>query len=87
MPLWDLETQVLDQKLALNLRSGYALSRAVVPAMLKGKRGAIVNIAAKAALDHPAGAIPRGQQAHLAGAGCERLSSGRPDCLSLLRGK
>ena len=56
MPLWDLETQVLDQKLALNPRSGYALSRAVVPAMLKGKRGAIVNIAAKAALDHPAGA-------------------------------
>jgi NAD(P)-dependent dehydrogenase (short-subunit alcohol dehydrogenase family) len=54
--LWDLETKVLDQMLALNLRSGYALSRAVVPAMLKRKRGAIVNIAAKAALDHPAGA-------------------------------
>jgi NAD(P)-dependent dehydrogenase (short-subunit alcohol dehydrogenase family) len=54
--LWDLETKVLDQMLALNLRSGYALSRAVVPAMLKRKRGAIVNIAAKAALDHLAGA-------------------------------
>lgn len=54
--LWDLESKVLDQMLALNLRSGYALSRAVVPAMLKQKRGAIVNIAAKAALDHPAGA-------------------------------
>ena len=57
--LWDLETRVLDQMLALNLRSGYALSRAVVPAMLKRKRGAIVNIAAKAALDHPAGAQGR----------------------------
>ena len=56
VPLWDLETRVLDQMLALNLRSGYALSRAVVPVMLKRKRGAIVNIAAKAALDHPAGA-------------------------------
>ena len=56
MQLWDLEARVLDQMLALNLRSGYALSRAVVPAMLKRKRGAIVNIAAKAALDHPAGA-------------------------------
>jgi NAD(P)-dependent dehydrogenase (short-subunit alcohol dehydrogenase family) len=56
VPLWDLETGVLDQMLALNLRSGYALSRAVVPAMLKRKRGTIVNIAAKAALDHPAGA-------------------------------
>jgi NAD(P)-dependent dehydrogenase (short-subunit alcohol dehydrogenase family) len=54
--LWDLETRVLDQMLALNLRSGYALSRAVVPSMLKRKRGAIVNIAGKAALDHPAGA-------------------------------
>jgi NAD(P)-dependent dehydrogenase (short-subunit alcohol dehydrogenase family) len=54
--LWDQETGVLDQMLDLNLRSGYALSRAVVPAMLKRKRGAIVNIAAKAALDHPAGA-------------------------------
>ena len=56
VPLWDLETRVLDQMLALNLRSGYALLRAVVPAMLKQGRGAIVNIAAKAALDHPAGA-------------------------------
>jgi len=54
--LWDLQTKVFDQMLDLNLRSGYALSRAVVPAMLKRKRGAIVNIAAKAALDHPAGA-------------------------------
>ncbi len=54
--LWDLETKVLEQMLMLNLRSGYALSRAAVRAMLKEGRGAIVNIAAKAALDHPAGA-------------------------------
>lgn len=54
--LWNQETRVLDQMLALNLRSGYALSQAVVPAMLRQKHGAIVNIAAKAALDHPAGA-------------------------------
>ncbi len=54
--LWEQETKILDQMLALNLRSGYALSRAAVPVMLKRKRGAIVNIAAKAALDHPAGA-------------------------------
>jgi NAD(P)-dependent dehydrogenase (short-subunit alcohol dehydrogenase family) len=56
VPLWDLETKILDQMLALNLRSGYALSRAVVPAMLKRKSGAIVNVVSKAALDHPAGA-------------------------------
>jgi NAD(P)-dependent dehydrogenase (short-subunit alcohol dehydrogenase family) len=54
--LWELETKVFDQMLALNLRSGYALSRAAIPAMLKQKRGAIVNIAAKAAFDHGAGA-------------------------------
>ena len=54
--LWEAEPKVFDQMLALNLRSGYALARAAVPAMLKQGRGAIVNIAAKAALDHPAGA-------------------------------
>lgn len=54
--LWELETKVFDQMLALNLRSGYALSRAAIPAMLKQKYGAIVNIASKAALDHGAGA-------------------------------
>jgi NAD(P)-dependent dehydrogenase (short-subunit alcohol dehydrogenase family) len=42
--------------LALNLRSGYSLARAVVPAMLKQGSGAIVNVAAKAAFDHGAGA-------------------------------
>jgi NAD(P)-dependent dehydrogenase (short-subunit alcohol dehydrogenase family) len=42
--------------LALNLRSGFILSRAVVPAMLKQGHGSIVNVAAKAALDHAAGA-------------------------------
>lgn len=54
--LWEAEPKIFDQMLALNLRSGYALARAAVPAMLKQGRGAIVNIAAKAALDHPAGA-------------------------------
>ena len=54
--LWELETKVFDQMLALNLRSGYGLSRAAVRAMLKRGRGAIVNVAAKAALDHGAGA-------------------------------
>lgn len=54
--LWEAEAKVFDQMLALNLRSGYALARAAVPAMLKQGRGSIVNIAAKAAFDHPAGA-------------------------------
>jgi NAD(P)-dependent dehydrogenase (short-subunit alcohol dehydrogenase family) len=54
--LWDLKTEVFDQLLALNLRSGYVLARAVLPAMLKAGHGSIVNIAAKAAIDHGAGA-------------------------------
>lgn len=54
--LWELDTKVFDQMLALNLRSGYALSRAAVRVMLKQGSGAIVNVAAKAAIDHSAGA-------------------------------
>jgi NAD(P)-dependent dehydrogenase (short-subunit alcohol dehydrogenase family) len=54
--LWELDTKVFDQMLALNLRSGYALSRAVVGVMLKQGSGAIVNVAAKAAIDHGGGA-------------------------------
>ena len=57
---WDAETKVLDQMVALNLRSGYTLCRAIVPVMLRQKRGSIVNIAAKAAIDHPAGAAAYG---------------------------
>ena len=53
---WEMETAILDRMLALNLRSGYVLARAAVPPMLARGRGAIVNVAAKAALDHPAGA-------------------------------
>jgi NAD(P)-dependent dehydrogenase (short-subunit alcohol dehydrogenase family) len=56
MKLWEQDSRVLDEMLHLNLRSGYTLTRAVVPVMLKQGEGAIVNIAAKAALDPPAGA-------------------------------
>ena len=54
--LWELDTRVFDQMLALNLRPGYVLSRAAAKAMLKQGEGAIVNVASKAALDHEAGA-------------------------------
>jgi NAD(P)-dependent dehydrogenase (short-subunit alcohol dehydrogenase family) len=53
--LWDMDTKVFDRMIALNLRSGLLLSRAVIPAMLRAGRGAIVNVASKAALDHTAG--------------------------------
>ena len=54
--LAELDTKVMDHMLALNLRSGYALARAVLPAMVSGGRGSIVNIAARAALEPTAGA-------------------------------
>jgi NAD(P)-dependent dehydrogenase (short-subunit alcohol dehydrogenase family) len=54
--LWDLDPKVWDKMFALNLRSGFALSRAVVPAMLKQHSGSIVNVASKAAFDHGSGA-------------------------------
>ena len=56
LKLWELDTKVFDQMLALNLRTGYALSRAAVRVMLKQGSGAIVNIASKAAIEHEAGA-------------------------------
>jgi NAD(P)-dependent dehydrogenase (short-subunit alcohol dehydrogenase family) len=54
--VWDLEPQIFDRLLSLNLRAGYVLSRATLPGMLHQKRGTIVNVVAKAALDHAAGA-------------------------------
>ncbi len=56
LKLWETDTKVFDRMLQLNLHSGLALSRAVVPAMLKQGHGAIVNVAAKAAFDHATGA-------------------------------
>lgn len=55
MKLWEIKPSVFEAMLALNLRSGYVLSAAVVPAMLRQKKGSIVNIASKAAVDHAAG--------------------------------
>jgi NAD(P)-dependent dehydrogenase (short-subunit alcohol dehydrogenase family) len=54
--LWELEARVFEKMLALNVRSGFVLSRVAVPAMLRQGSGAIVNVAAKAAFDHAAGA-------------------------------
>jgi NAD(P)-dependent dehydrogenase (short-subunit alcohol dehydrogenase family) len=53
--LWEEEADTLEKMLALNLRSGWALARAGVPVMVAQGRGAIVNVAAKAALSPPAG--------------------------------
>ena len=54
--LWDLDPKLFERMLTLNLRAGFLLSRAVVKPMLKQGKGAIINVAAKAAFDHAAGA-------------------------------
>ena len=56
IPLWQIAITTMEKMLALNLRSGFLLARAVVPVMIARKNGAIVNIAARAAVDHAAGA-------------------------------
>lgn len=52
--LWEVDPKIFDQMLSLNFYSGYILSRNVVPVMLKQGRGAIVNVASMAAIDHAA---------------------------------
>ena len=54
-PLWQTDPAALDRMLSLNLRSGHALMRAAAPVLLRNGRGAVVNIAARAALEHGAG--------------------------------
>jgi NAD(P)-dependent dehydrogenase (short-subunit alcohol dehydrogenase family) len=54
--LWELDPKVFERMLDLNLRTGFVLARLAVPAMLKQGSGVLINIAAKAAFDHAAGA-------------------------------
>ena len=56
LKLWETDTDVIDRMLSLNLRSGFALAHATMPVMLRQGRGVFVNVAAKAAVDHAAGA-------------------------------
>ena len=54
--LWEIDPVEFERMLSLNLRSGYLLSRAVVPKMLERGSGVILNVASRAAVDHAAGA-------------------------------
>jgi NAD(P)-dependent dehydrogenase (short-subunit alcohol dehydrogenase family) len=54
--LWEFDPGAFEQMLSVNLRAGFLLCRAAVPAMLRQNHGAIVNIASKAAIDHSGGA-------------------------------
>jgi NAD(P)-dependent dehydrogenase (short-subunit alcohol dehydrogenase family) len=53
--MWDTDPAALDRMLAVNLRPGFLLARAAAKTMLRQGTGAIVNVVATAALDHPAG--------------------------------
>jgi NAD(P)-dependent dehydrogenase (short-subunit alcohol dehydrogenase family) len=53
--LWETDAKTFDRMLELNFRSGLALCRAAVPAMLVQGGGSIVNVASRAAVDHGAG--------------------------------
>jgi len=55
MKLWEADTRILDHMLAMNLRSGFVLSRVAARTMLLQGKGSIVNVVARAALDHPPG--------------------------------
>jgi NAD(P)-dependent dehydrogenase (short-subunit alcohol dehydrogenase family) len=54
--LWEMESAVLERMLDVNLRSAFVSARSVLPILLKQRRGCLINVAAKAAIDQPAGA-------------------------------
>ena len=56
LPVWKTEDTVLQRMLDLNFRSGFVLARVFVPGMIAQGHGVIVNVAARAAVDHAAGA-------------------------------
>jgi len=54
--VWETDAAVLERMMAVNLVSGFALSRAAVPVMIRQNRGWIVNVASRAGYGHSAGA-------------------------------
>jgi NADP-dependent 3-hydroxy acid dehydrogenase YdfG len=78
--LWKLAAADFDRMLDLNLRSGFVLAKTVLPGMLQRGRGAVVNVSAKAALDHGAGA-----SAYAASNGFARCRDARNGCACELR--
>jgi NAD(P)-dependent dehydrogenase (short-subunit alcohol dehydrogenase family) len=48
--LWEAEAGAFDAMLALNLRAGVALCRAIVPAMVRQGAGVVVNVASRSAI-------------------------------------
>jgi NAD(P)-dependent dehydrogenase (short-subunit alcohol dehydrogenase family) len=54
--IWEEDLSTYEQMMALNLKAGFVLARAVVPAMIRQRRGWIVNVASRAGYGRSPGA-------------------------------
>jgi NAD(P)-dependent dehydrogenase (short-subunit alcohol dehydrogenase family) len=54
--LWEEDLAAYEQMMSLNLKAGFVLARAVIPAMIRQNRGWIVNVASRAAYGQSPGA-------------------------------
>jgi NAD(P)-dependent dehydrogenase (short-subunit alcohol dehydrogenase family) len=54
--VWEDDLATYERMMALNLQSGFALARAVLPVMIRQNRGWIVNVASRAGYGHSPGA-------------------------------
>lgn len=54
--IWEEDPSAYEQMMALNLKAGFVLARAVIPAMIRQNRGWIVNVASRAAYGTSPGA-------------------------------
>jgi NAD(P)-dependent dehydrogenase (short-subunit alcohol dehydrogenase family) len=54
--IWEEDLSDYEQMMALNLKAGFVLARAVIPAMIRQSRGWIVNVASRAAYGQSPGA-------------------------------
>jgi NAD(P)-dependent dehydrogenase (short-subunit alcohol dehydrogenase family) len=54
--VWEDDLATYERMLALNLQSGFALSRAALPVMIRQNRGWVVNVASRAGYGHSPGA-------------------------------
>lgn len=56
LPLWDTGLDIFAKMMSLNMQAGLVLLRNAVPAMIRNRSGAIVNVSSRSAIDHAAGA-------------------------------
>ena len=54
--IWEEDLATYQRMMALNLQSGFALTHAIVPILIRKKRGWVVNVASRAGYGHSAGA-------------------------------